>query len=230
MVFYDYVIKTNLLKNYNPMRTKSAIILLLIFGIVSTLFFCACTRDGFTINEVKYINSGGMIKPMKLMVIENKNDSLFLRQEARKVSRNSMNSPLMETLKSRMLATVKDTLNPGVGISAPQVGVGIQAIYVQRFDKPNEPFEFYFNPKIELLGDSINSGLEGCLSVPGYRGRVDRVHNIKIAYTDSIGNKKKEKISGFTAVIFQHEIDHLNGILFFDHIYGGFDSLMPSEF
>jgi len=71
--------------------------------------------------------------------------------------------------------------------------------------------------------------MEGCLSVPGYRGKVDRSHNIELSYLDSTGKKQKETVNGYTAVIFQHEIDHLNGILFFDRVYGGFNLLTKVE-
>jgi peptide deformylase len=164
---------------------------------------------------------------LPLLTIGDISDSLFLRQEARKLKKATIVSSEMRQLKLRMLKTVCDSLNPGVGIAAPQVGIGVQMIYLQRLDKAGEPFEVYFNPRIEMYGDSINSGLEGCLSVPGYLGKVDRSHNIRLSYIDSTGNKQIETINGFTAVIFQHEIDHLNGILYFDHVYGGFHSLIP---
>lgn len=192
------------------------------------LSLTGCTINGFNQKEIKIISGGGETDIMPLMTINNKADSLFLRNSARKVAKYNINSEKMQSLKKRMLATVLDSLNRGVGIAAPQVGVGIRMILVQRFDKENEPFEVYYNPKIEEYGDSINSGREGCLSIPGYRGQVNRSQNIKISYTDSLGDKRKETINGFEAVIFQHEIDHLNGVLYFDHVYGGFEALVPS--
>jgi len=191
--------------------------------------FVGCTKEGFNREEIKKITAKSESDKMELATIENKADSIFLRQEARKVAKRNITSKTMLLLKSRMLATVNDSLNPGVGIAAPQVGVSLKMILVQRFDKANEPFEVYFNPKIETLSDSINSGLEGCLSVPGYHGQVERSQNIEISYLDSAGNKCNEEISGFTAVIFQHEIDHLQGVLYFDHVFGGFHSLSSDE-
>jgi len=161
------------------------------------------------------------------MTVFSKQDSLFLRKGARKVEKKYINSSTINLLKARMLATVNDSLNRGVGIAAPQVGVGINMIMVKRFDKEGTPFEVCFNPHILEYGDSINSGIEGCLSVPGYNGHVQRSQNIKIAFLDSVGVKKKEEISGFTAVIFQHEIDHLSGTLYYDHVIGGFPALTP---
>jgi peptide deformylase len=128
-----------------------------------------------------------------------------------------------------MFATMTDTLNPGAGIAAPQVGIGVKMIWAQRFDKPAEPFEVFYNPVITEYSDSINSGNEGCLSVPGYCGKVDRSQNITLIYLDSLGDKKTENISGFTAVILQHEVDHLNGILYYDLIHNGFGALTITE-
>jgi len=196
--------------------------------VILILSVSGCTIDGFTKKEIKQIMLYKPNDALPLLTINEKSDSLFLRQKARKTDKNVISTIYIERLKSKMLATVIDSLNPGVGIAAPQVGIGIQMIYVQRLDKDGEPFEVYFNPKIEIFGDSINSGLEGCLSVPGYHGKVDRSHNIEISYIDSMGKKQKENINGFTSVIFQHEIDHLNGILYFDHVYGGYNSLIEA--
>lgn len=200
--------------------------------IVSVVIFTSligCTIDGFNKKEIARIEYIVSNSSMPLLLINNKSDSLFLRQDARKIRKNNIGSSYMEQLKLLMLRTVNDSLNQGVGISAPQVGVGIQMIIVQRTDKIGEPFEIYYNPKIEEYGDSINSGIEGCLSVPGFSAKVDRSHNIQLSYLDSTGEKKNEEISGFAAVIFQHEIDHLNGVIYFDHVFGGFNSLTPVE-
>jgi len=196
---------------------------------LSLFLIVGCTDNGFNREEKKKIYSANNQSIMSLFTINGSSDSLFLRQDSHRVYKSNIESKIMTHLKGRMLATVTDSLNEGVGLAAPQVGIGINLILVQRFDKINEPFEFYFNPKIEEYGDSINSGFEGCLSVPGYRGRVERSQNIKISYIDSVGNKQNEEINGFTAVIFQHEIDHIKGILYFDHIFGGFNSLTSSE-
>jgi len=106
----------------------------------------------------------------------------------------------------------------GVGIAAPQVGLQRQIILVQRFDKANEPFEIYINPIIKSCSDEQKLGKEGCLSIPNYTAEVFRPIKIMLEYVDLDGKKHIEEISGFTSVIFQHEIDHLNGILFTDHL------------
>ncbi|MBQ2429330.1 MAG: peptide deformylase, partial [Alistipes sp.] len=122
------------------------------------------------------------------------------------------------TLRRRMLATVQDPENEGVGIAAPQVGVLRRMVAVQRFDKEGEPFEFFLNPEIvERIGEK-QSGGEGCLSVPEIRGDVERWQKIRLRYHDEQFAEREEIIEGFTAVIFQHELDHLDGRLFIDYI------------
>jgi peptide deformylase len=125
---------------------------------------------------------------------------------------------LIHVLAKRMYLAMRDPARPGVGIAAPQVGINKNIIWVQRFDKLGEPFEYYVNPKIVWRSNLIRKGAEGCLSIPDERGDVYRNYTIQISYFDAQGNFKQEVIEGFTAVIFQHEIDHLNGVLFTDRM------------
>ena len=117
------------------------------------------------------------------------------------------------TLLDDMYETMK---GDGVGIAAPQVGILRRMIAVQRFDKPGEPFEFYLNPEIVESSAETAPGREGCLSIPGLAGRVVRAQRIVLRYRDERFAEKTETIDGFTAVIFQHETDHLDGILYTD--------------
>ncbi|WP_205600273.1 MULTISPECIES: peptide deformylase [Sphingobacterium] len=126
--------------------------------------------------------------------------------------------PLLPILKARMLLTVQDPTHPGVGIAAPQIGINRNIIWVQRFDKNDEPFEFYINPKITWKSQLIRLGTEGCLSIPDRKESIHRSYAIRIQYQDKEGQVIEENIEGFTAVIFQHEIDHLNGILYPDRL------------
>ncbi len=193
----------------------------------SVLLIFGCSEEGLNSDEARLIKSGKATEKMRVFTIENSSDSLFLRQPTRKIEKENINSKLITLLRKRMLSTVTDIDNEGVGIAAPQVGVGVKLILVQRFDKAGEPVEPYFNPEIKVYGDSVNAGFEGCLSVPGYRGSVSRSQNIEVSYLDSTGKKQREEINGFVAVIFQHEIDHLSGIMYYDHVFGGFDALLP---
>ena len=105
----------------------------------------------------------------------------------------------------------------GVGIAAPQVGILKNIIWVQRFDKDKFPFEVYLNPKIIQYTEKKQDCMEGCLSIPNRRATTkSRAYAILIEYDQLDGSHKTEMVEGFTAVIFQHEIDHLNGILFLD--------------
>lgn len=126
---------------------------------------------------------------------------------------------LLPVIAKRMFLAMRNPENPGIGIAAPQVGINRNLFWVQRFDKPGEPFEFYINPKIVWRSELLRKGMEGCLSIPEDRGDVYRNYTIRITYFDLKGNFKEEMVEGFTAVVFQHEADHLNGILFTDRIH-----------
>lgn len=125
---------------------------------------------------------------------------------------------LLPLLAKRMYLAMTDTLRPGVGIAAPQVGVNRNVIWVQRFDKVGAPFEFYVNPKIVWRSNLMRKGWEGCLSIPDTREEVYRHYTIRLTYQDLDGNYHDELIEGFTSVIVQHEVDHLYGILFTDRL------------
>jgi len=117
---------------------------------------------------------------------------------------------------------VQDPQNTGVGIAAPQVGILRRMIAVQRFDKPGEPFECYVNPEIVGRSAARTAGREGCLSVPETSGTVLRADRIVLRYLDETTMRPvTDTVEGFTAVIFQHEIDHLDGVLFIDRMQRG---------
>lgn len=144
-------------------------------------------------------------------------DSLILRRHSIDFTEDELASPLLDTLIRKMYSTVTAPSQEGVGIAAPQVGINRRLVLVQRLDKEGEPFEAYANVRIDTLTGPIVHGAEGCLSVPGMRGMVARHSEVTISYVNPITLEScTETISGFTAVIFQHEIDHLEGILYID--------------
>lgn len=144
-------------------------------------------------------------------------DSAILRTPSVDLGPKELDSPELQTLLAKMLHTVTDPSQDGVGIAAPQVGINRRIILVQRFDKPGEPFEGYVNIRVDSLAGEIVTGREGCLSVPGLRGLVKRHSKIGISYTDISSHERvAEEVEGFTAVIFQHECDHLDGTLYVD--------------
>ena len=98
------------------------------------------------------------------------------------------------------------------------MGILRRLVAVQRFDKEGKPFEFFINPEIVAKDDTLVAGGEGCLSVPEIYDDVERSQRITLRYYDSSFTPQEEVIEGFTAVIFQHEIDHLDGKLFIDYL------------
>ena len=157
---------------------------------------------------------------MRVLTIADPADNEVLRAPSSDLSEKALRSEDYAALCSLMVATVTHPSQDGVGIAGPQVGLNRRVVAVQRFDKEGEPFEVYPNISITWASDSKEAGPEGCLSVPDRREDVLRSTEIEIEYADpSAGYEMvREKISGFTAVIFQHEIDHLDGILYIDRL------------
>lgn len=163
---------------------------------------------------------------MRVLQVTNNEDSLFLRGMARDLSLNEISSEEMEILQHRMLLTVNDPEHPGVGIAAPQVGLPFKLVAVKRYDRENREFEFFANPKIVKYSETKTLGPEGCLSVPNLRGMVYRSDSLVVSYVNpKTLETKLDTITGFTAVIFQHETDHLSGNLYSDKA----ESLSPEE-
>ena len=153
-------------------------------------------------------------------------DSTVLRTPSVDFTERELASELVADLLGKMLSTVRHPAQDGVGIAAPQVGVNRRAIWVQRFDKPGEPFECYLNVRIDSLAGRIAYGQEGCLSVPPMRGVVPRHDVVYVSYvTPESPVRRQERVEGYAAVIFQHECDHLDGRLYIDRA----DSVFVSE-
>ena len=157
---------------------------------------------------------------MRVLTIADPADNEVLRAPSSYLSEKAPRSEDYAALCSLMVATVTHPSQDGVGIAGPQVGLNRRVVAVQRFDKEGEPFEVYPNISITWASDSKEAGPEGCLSVPDRREDVLRSTEIEIEYADpSAGYEMvREKVSGFTAVIFQHEIDHLDGVLYIDRL------------
>lgn len=185
----------------------------IILIIAAMAALAACRESGWTKQEMATIMDQGMV----MYVTTVPGDSTILRTKCTEIGPKELKSEELQTLIAKMKATVTDPSQDGVGIAAPQVGISRRIIVVQRFDKEGEPFEAYVNVKIDSLKGEIVRGREGCLSIPGLRGIVPRNSIINISYTEvPSGTTIKEQIEGFTAVIFQHECDHLDGILYTD--------------
>jgi len=187
-------------------------------AIITSLFLmlvCSVEAQKLTEAEKAIVNSGTRTTMLRVLQITNADDAKVLKSASFDVSLKDESLPL---LLDRMLATVTDPANTGVGIAAPQIGINRNVILVQRFDKPGEPIQEYLNPKIKWSSALMRKGAEGCLSIPDLREDVLRHYTIQITYYDRNGKYHDEMVEGFTAVIFQHEIDHLMGILFTDRL------------
>ncbi len=103
----------------------------------------------------------------------------------------------------------------GVGLAAPQVGQNIRMVLVLLNNKNLVPM---INPEITSHSSATDVGEEGCLSLPGQWGNVERYHEITVACQNEKGEKRTLKLEGFNARVVQHEIDHLDGILFTDYL------------
>lgn len=156
---------------------------------------------------------------MRVLLVTSREDSLLLRKHCTDLTAKDLQSEVYDRLARRMVATVTDSTQDGVGLAAPQVGLNRRVVAVMRFDKPGYPFEVYPNIYIEYYSEETQTGPEGCLSIPGPAEEVERSQQIVIRYTDPATlSAVRDTVDGYTAVIFQHEVDHLEGILFTDRL------------
>lgn len=154
-----------------------------------------------------------------------------LRQRARMLTREEISAPETQRLIEAMRDTMHDA--PGVGLAAPQVGLGLQLAIIE--DKPEYiretpaeisrererepiPFHVIINPEI-VAGEEQAEFFEGCLSVTGFTALVRRAKRVKVECLDHTGEAKTIVASGWYARILQHEIDHLHGTLYLDRMY-----------
>ena len=185
---------------------------LIVCSVALLLCALSCQRDPWTAWERKVITQSDSVMYVTVMP----EDSVFLRASSRDIPERAFGTPELQTLIAKMLATVNDPSQGGVGIAAPQVGINRRIVCLQRLDLAGEPFEPYINIQIDSLAGEITVGQEGCLSLPGLSGMVPRHTRVHVTYRTPEGTHVAEWIDGFTAVIFQHECDHLDGTLYTD--------------
>ncbi len=124
----------------------------------------------------------------------------------------------------------------GVGIAAPQTGVSVRLFIVASRPSPRYPTApsmeptAMINPRILDRSGELVAGWEGCLSVPGVRGLVPRDRAIEVEYYTRAGERVQQELTGFIARIFQHELDHLDGILFPDRVQATTDLITEAEY
>lgn len=192
---------------------------------VLTISFYSCnSSQNMTKEEIALINNGDENTPYRVLLTTNKEDSLFLRQKSIDIDVNTIKDDKDLQLFIRRLALTMD-VESGVGIAAPQVGLGRNLFLFIRLDKPDFPVQVAINPRIVAHPEEIVcfEG-DGCLSIPDTSGNSKRYAWVDVEYYDKEGILIKERLSGysrkdnFTGVIFQHEFDHLQGILFTDKL------------
>ncbi|MFM2158016.1 MAG: peptide deformylase [Cyanobacteriota bacterium] len=110
----------------------------------------------------------------------------------------------------------------GIGLAAPQIGVPLQLLVIDlELEDPSSPPLVLINPEITAVGGSICTYEEGCLSIPGVYLDVVRPSVVEVSYRDAMGRPKRMKADGLMARCIQHELDHLNGVLFVDRVTDG---------
>ena len=146
-----------------------------------------------------------------------------LRKRARELTPEELAAPETQRLIDDMIETMRDA--GGAGIAANQVGVPLRVAIAEvdganpRYPyKPPIPLTVIVNPTIEPLDDERVAINEGCLSVPDLRGVLERNVNVRLRYLDRDGSEHDEVKRGLTAGTFQHEVDHLDGVLFIDRV------------
>ncbi|TDX86471.1 peptide deformylase [Epilithonimonas xixisoli] len=168
----------------------------------------------FSKEEKELILAGDVKTALPIFQTDNEVQHQVLLAQSEEISPKDKNLPiLIERMRLALAAT-----GGGVGIAAPQVGINRRVVLVQRFDKPNAPVEYFINPKITWWSELLNKGTEGDLSIETFRGDFYRSYSIRLEYYDLENKKHDEMVEGFTAVIFQHEIDHLFGVLISDKL------------
>ena len=166
---------------------------------------------------------------MKLKIVQAGDP--VLRKQSRPLTKEEILSPSIQELISSMRDTMREA--PGVGLAAPQIGQSIQlaviedrATYIKDLSaeelakrrRSAIPFHVIINPKLTIVGNSSAVFFEGCLSVEGYQAIVDRALHVRVECLNERGEEIRLKALGWYARILQHEIDHLNGILYIDRM------------
>jgi peptide deformylase len=167
-----------------------------------------------------------MMSDLEILTVDDPQQMQVLRSKSKKVQKVT---PKLAAFAERMLETMRNA--NGVGLAAPQVGI-LQRFFVVELpedEENNQARETYilFNPEI-VKGRGEQTGYEGCLSIPGYIGEVVRQEQITVKGLNEKGLPLRLKVEGYLARVFQHEIDHLDGILYTDRLTDP-DTFQPVE-
>ncbi|MFE1747131.1 peptide deformylase [Coleofasciculus sp. H7-2] len=156
----------------------------------------------------------------------------ILRQSAQTIE--NVRSEQIQKLINDLITTVAQA--SGVGIAAPQVAQSYRLFIMASRPNPRYPTApemeptAIINPRIIAHSEEVVKGWEGCLSIPGIRGLVPRYQAIEVEYTSRDGKLHRQQLTDFVARIFQHESDHLDGIVFVDRLQSTHDMMTEQEY
>lgn len=158
------------------------------------------------------------IKRRKTMAIRNilRSGNPILRERSTEFEIDQIQTQATRQLVADMFETMEAA--NGQGLAAPQIGELKRVVIVRLFRDENYIDRVLFNPKIKVVGKSKLGSWEGCLSVPGFVGYVERIRRIELEFYDESAKKNLETVEGYDAVVYQHECDHLDGILYTDRM------------
>lgn len=154
-----------------------------------------------------------------------------LRSRAAEVTPEQLKSPEFQALVHQMVQAMRDA--PGVGLAAPQLGVSLRVFVVEdpaslqasltdveraERERVSVPLRVFINPVVTPIGDQTVTFFEGCLSVNGFAGLVERFHEVEVRALDETGAAVTWRVHGWPARILQHEVDHLDGTLYIDRM------------
>ncbi|NDW08593.1 peptide deformylase [Dysgonomonas sp. 520] len=177
-----------------------------------------------TQKEIKLVKEGDINQPMRVLLVTDEQDLKTLRKKSKNIRNEEIkDNPDLQYFIQRLTRTLDEEM--GVGIAAPQVGVNVNLFLFVRLDKPDYPVQVAINPKITGHSkEMICFEDDGCLSIPDFSGNSKRWTWVDVEYRNEKGELIKERLEGysrkdnFTGIIFQHEFDHLQGVLFTDKL------------
>jgi peptide deformylase len=178
-------------------------------------------KKSFNKEEIELIKSENHDSVFRVLTVEDNLDLKTLRSVSKDF--NDFDNSIFKLLIERLKSTLE--VENAIGIAAPQVGILKNIFLIVRVDKPDMPIEVIVNPKILAHStETVCFEGDGCLSIPDITDNSIRYSWIDVEYYNENGERKQEKLEGysrednFVAIIFQHEYDHLQGILFTDKL------------
>jgi peptide deformylase len=200
---------------------------ILVASVVAVLASAGCTGARLQITPEEYgrLARGTGAMPIAKLDVARPDPASVLRQKAAPIAPDDVD---LTMLLDRLRATLERS--GGVGLAAPQIGISRRVVLVKHGTRsPGKPVrtEAYINPRVEWSSPEVDEDYEGCLSIDAGHGLVPRPRSVKVSF-DPLGGGARQviELTGWDARIMQHEIDHLDGVLFVDKAKG---SLLPAD-